>query len=59
MKEKMFRLQMTFKRPKLVPPGQDVTYIRAATATAAIAIARKVHGKDFGGWVDAKARVVS
>lgn len=59
MKEKMFRLQMQFKKPKQCPPGQDVTYIRAKTATDAIAVAKKVHKNDFGGFVDAKARIVS
>lgn len=59
MKEKMFRVTMTFKKKKLVTPGHDTTYIKAASATEAIAIAKKNHKKDFGGFVDGKARVVS
>lgn len=55
----MFRIQMQFKKPKLVPPGQDVTYVRATTATEAIKVAKNVHRHEFGGFVDAKARVVS
>jgi hypothetical protein len=59
VKEKMWRIQMTFKRQKEVPPGRDVTYFKAATAGEAIAVVKKVHKNEYGGVTDAKARIVS
>ena len=52
IREKMWRITFKFAKPREVPPGWDVTYIRAPTAMKAKEIAQHNHRSDFGGIKD-------